>query len=165
MGPQMKKQISENFGGKLRVRVCGILVNENGVLMVRHKGLSRAGYLWIPPGGGLSFGQSAIECLEREFREETGLTIEVEEFLFVNEFHNTPLHAIELFFKVKKTGGRLGRGYDPELAPTGQIIEEVRYFGHTDIEQERGPQLHSIFRNISRPEQLLNLKGYFQNWK
>ena len=48
--PQMKKEISENFGGSLRVRVCGILVNEQGVLMVRHKGLSSEGYFWIPPG-------------------------------------------------------------------------------------------------------------------
>jgi 8-oxo-dGTP diphosphatase len=161
----MKKQIAENFGGALRLRACGILVNEHGVLMVRHQGLTVAGYLWAPPGGGMSFGQSARECLEREFYEETGLIITVGEFLFVNEFHASPLHALELFFKVQQTGGHLKTGYDPELGPDHQIIDDVKYFQQNDIEEEQGPQLHSIFRQIIHPKQLLNLKGYFQNWK
>lgn len=161
----MKKQIAENFGGALRLRACGLLVNEQGVLMVRHQGLSDAGYLWAPPGGGMLFGKSVHECLEREFLEETGLQITVEEFLFVNEFHAAPLHAIELFFKVQQTGGRLITGYDPELDPDKQIIEEVKYFQQNDIEDEQGPQLHSIFNKISHPHQLLYLNGYFQNLK
>lgn len=163
--PQMKKEISENFGGSLRVRVCGILVNEQGVLMVRHKGLSSEGYFWIPPGGGMTFGQSAVDCLKKEFLEETGLIISVEEFMFVNEFQGPPLHAVELFFKVKQSGGQLTVGYDPEFGPEDQIIEAVQFFTQKDIEREQGPQIHSIFNKVRNPEQLLNLKGYFQNWK
>lgn len=133
--------------------------------MVRHRGLTAAGYLWAPPGGGMLFGKSAHECLEREFLEETGLLVKVEEFLFVNEFHAAPLHALELFFKVQQTGGHLKIGYDPELGPDNQIIDKVRYFQQNDIEDEQGPQLHSIFQKISHPQQLLYLNGYFQNWK
>ena len=161
----MKKEIAENFGGNLRVRVCGILIKDNRVLMVRHKGLSASGTFWAPPGGGMKFGLSSSECLKNEFREETGLIIEVEELLFVNEFHMHPLHAIELYFKVKQTGGRLITGYDPELKPDQQIIDKVQFFSNKDIQQHQGPQIHSIFHHVTRPEQLLNLKGYFQNWK
>ena len=161
----MKKEIIENFGGNLRVRVCGILIEDNQVLMVKHRGLSEAGYLWAPPGGGLNFGQKTADCLINEFQEETGLDIEVLDLLFVNEYHNHPLHAIELFFEVQRTGGRITKGYDPELATNEQIIEEVRFFSEKDIQKHRGPQIHSIFHHVTRLEQLLNLKGYFQNWK
>jgi len=161
----MKKEITENLGGTLRVRVCGILIQPQGVLMVRHRGLSSAGYLWSPPGGGLDFGRSASDCLEAEFLEETGLVISVEEFLFANEFYQHPLHAVELFFKVSQTGGKLRTGYDPEFKPEHQIIDEVRFFSEKDILREQGPQIHSIFQKVAHPEQLLNLKGYFHNSK
>ena len=161
----MKQEIIENFGDVLRVRVCGILINKQGLLMVRHRGLTTAGYFWSPPGGGMKFGQSAADCLKQEFREETGLQISVGKLLFVNEFHNVPLHAVELFFLVKQTGGKLTTGFDPEMSPEGQIIEEVRYFKQEDFEKENGPQLHTVLRNIGAPEQVLNLKGYFHNWK
>ncbi len=161
----MEKEIIKNFADKLRLRVCGILKTEQGVLMIRHRGLSRAGYFWSPPGGGLSFGQSVTDCLKQEFLEETGLRITVENFLFVNEFFNHPLHAVELFFRVKQTGGDLCKGFDPEMSPEGQIIEAVKYFNADDLREHNGPQLHAVFRNLSAPEQVLNLKGYFHNWK
>ena len=163
--PQMKKEIIENFGKTLRVRVCGILIKKEMVLMVKHKGLTSAGYLWAPPGGGMTFGQSAHHCLKKEFLEETGLVVAIKELLFINEFHDNPFHAIELFFRVELTEGQLKTGYDPELEPNQQIIQEVKYFGQKDIADQRGPQLHSIFSEISHPSQLLNLNGYFRNWK
>ena len=161
----MKKEIIENFGGTLRVRVCGILINSQGLLMVRHQGLSSTGYLWSPPGGGMKFGQSVTDCLKQEFLEETGLKISVNELLFVNEFQGAPFHAVELFFLVEQTGGELTIGYDPELSSDQQMIDEVRYFKQADFEEHRGPHLHAVFRNIRAPEQVLNLKGYFHNWK
>ncbi|GJM27806.1 MAG: hypothetical protein DHS20C17_04410 [Cyclobacteriaceae bacterium] len=161
----MREEIIENFGGKLRVRICGILVNQQGVLMVRHQGLSSMGYFWAPPGGGMSFGMSASETLINEFQEETGLSIAVGELIFIHEFHQIPLHALELFFKVEQIGGELKTGIDPEMKPDQQIIDRVQYFNSDDIAKHKGPQLHPSFNKIKRPEQLLNLKGYFQNWK
>ena len=161
----MRKEIAEKFGGKLRVRVNGILMRENQLLMVKHRGLGELGYFWSPPGGGVSFGQSLTGSLEREFLEETGLHVNVEKFLFVYEFHHSPLHAVELFFEVTQTGGTLGVGYDPELEEGSQIIEDVKYWGIDDFRAENGPQLHSVFQNIQQVEELLKLRGYFQNWK
>ena len=161
----MEHEIREKFGDRLRVRVSGILVDQNRVLMVRHQGLSNAGYFWAPPGGGMTFGQSATECLKREFREETGLVISVGDFLFANEYLDPPLHAVELFFKVTKTGGEIRVGIDPELPADRQIINKVCYFKASDLKEQKGPQLHSVFRNIQQPEHLLNLKGYFHNSK
>jgi len=159
------KEIRENFGERLRLRVSGILIEAEEVLMVRHKGLSEAGFFWSPPGGEVNFGESLRDALAKEFLEETGLEIAVEEFLFVNEFYHHPLHAVEVFFRVKKTGGTLQVGFDPELPGDRQIIDEVRFFNSTDLVKHQGAQIHSIFKNIEHPKHLLNLKGYFQNWK
>jgi 8-oxo-dGTP diphosphatase len=157
----MKKEIIEIFGGVLRVRVCGLLVDDNGLLLVRHQGLNASGIFWSPPGGGMEFGQSAQECLKREFLEETGLEISVSDLLFIHELNRPPLHAVELFFEVKRTGGKLATGYDPELEAHEQIINEVRYFKSVDFQKVKAGQLHAVLSNIRAPEQVLNLKGYF----
>src|SRR5205814_2113551 len=88
----------EIFGNKLRVRVCGICIKDQTILLIKHKYLGPKNELWAPPGGGLNFGENARTSLEREFKEETGLNVRVEDFLFIHEFLNPPLHAIELFF-------------------------------------------------------------------
>lgn len=160
----MKNEIREKFGGRLRIRVSGILFRDDKVLMIKHRGLTSRGYLWSPPGGGAFYQSSLQENLQREFLEETGLEVEVNDFLFINEFHKEPLHAIEFFFRVRHVGGVLIKGNDPELSTEQQMIEEVRFFGIDDFRKENGPQIHSVFRNLQETEEILKMKGYFQNW-
>lgn len=161
----MEKEIKEKFGGRLRVRVCGILIEQDQLLLIKHRGLGSQGYLWLPPGGGVDFGSSLTDNLKREFKEETGLEIKVDELLFVYEFHHSPLHAVEIFFKVGRTGGTLSKGIDPELDKENQIIEEVRFVGAADLEVMNKERLHSALVNIEQPSDILNMEGYFQNWK
>ncbi len=94
--------------------------------MVNHNSLT-AGDFWAPPGGGINFGERAKVCLQREFLEETGLTVEIGDFLFAAEFINPPLHAVELFFKVAFVSGDLIRGSDPEMKPEQQIIQDAKF--------------------------------------
>jgi len=132
-GSSMEKKIIEHFGNRLRVRVCGILEEDDRILLVRHHALGPKGVLWAPPGGGMKFGSNAEQNLIREFKEETGLDISVEEFLMVHEFLSSPLHAIELFFRVKRTGGELILGHDPEMGIGDQIIKEIRFVPITEL--------------------------------
>ena len=60
------ENIVKHFGNRLRVRVNGILIENERILMVKHVGLGETGYLWAPPGGGIEFGTSAPQNLERE---------------------------------------------------------------------------------------------------
>lgn len=98
----INNEIVSSFGNKLRIRVCGICIEENKILLVRHHSIGQSGILWAPPGGGMVYGETSEAALVREFVEETGLDIQVEHFLCVNEYLTPPLHAIELFFMVKK---------------------------------------------------------------
>lgn len=127
----MKDIIHTTFGGKVRVRACGILIKEDAVLLLKHEGVGKKGYLWAPPGGGVEFGESIKKTIVREFKEECNLTITVGEFILFNEFIAPPLHAIELFFKVSYVEGDLKIGNDPELI--GKSLSDFHYFSKEEI--------------------------------
>ena len=85
-----------------RVRVAGILIEDDRILLIEHTKNNRK--FWLVPGGGVDWGESAAEALIREFKEETSLDIEVEKFLFISETiaPDKQKHVINLYFKIKK---------------------------------------------------------------
>ena len=125
--------------------------------MVNHRGLQDTDF-WAPPGGGLDFGESASDRLEKEFLEETGLSVTTGNFLFGCEFIRDPLHAIELFFETAVTSGTLQKGDDPELS----VIQEVRFMSPTEIMQIPSRSLHGIFGLVPTPADLKTLNGFFR---
>ncbi len=141
----MTNQVHEFYGNRLRVRACGLCVIDNDLLLVNHQHLGDENF-WAPPGGGIEFGEQIEQCLVREFREETGLEIGPKEFLFTTEFISHPLHAIELFFRVEKTGGTLKSGRDPEMKD--QIIRDVRFMSWSDLKSRNPGSLHGIFKKV-----------------
>lgn len=117
--------------------------------------------MWAPPGGGIDFGESAEEALKREFLEETGLKIEVKEFLFVFELINKKHHAIELFYKVESIEGKLSLGEDPEFSKSAQIMVEASFLSYDEISRMDPKLLHGIFSDAKAPEKALELRGLF----
>ncbi|MFT4033080.1 MAG: NUDIX hydrolase [Siphonobacter sp.] len=150
--------VLEQFGGYIRVRVCGIAVQDNRVLLIRHKALFGEGVFWAPPGGSLEYGESIHEALKREFLEETHLHIRVGEFLYINEFIRSPLHTLEVFFRVYVESGELSLGYDPEFQ--NQIMEEIAWVSWEELKTLPLDEVHSFFHLSEQLETLLQLKGY-----
>ena len=158
----MNDAIKSTYGNKVRVRVCGICVEDDALLLVNHGSLNDKDALWIPPGGGIEPGEAAEVTLKREFREETGLQIEVGEFLFVNEFIQPPLHAVELFFRVDILDGALIQGTDPELDAGNQIIKNVEFVTFQKLAVMENEILHNALHSLESLESLLNMRGYFK---
>jgi 8-oxo-dGTP diphosphatase len=158
----MEKKIIKKFGNRLRIRVCGILVEKDRILLVKHRSLGDKGTLWAPPGGGMDYGTSAIQNLIREFREETGLFIRVGQFLFTHEFLRPPLHAVELFFEVKSMGGKLKKGKDPEMQKEEQIIEEVRFVPFVDLIKMDRSTLHQVLWDCDSYTDISGKSGYIK---
>jgi 8-oxo-dGTP diphosphatase len=156
----MTSVVQNTFGNQIRVRVCGICLEAERILLINQSGL-REGNFWSLPGGGLQVGESAEACLKREFLEETGLIVEISDFLFVCEFIKNPLHAIEVYFRVYPKRGTLAKGIDPELGDN-QIIEAVRYFDEVEIQQLNANELHGIFEKAKDPFKIVDLRGYFK---
>ncbi len=155
-------KIIEVFGNRLRVRVCGICIQNDKILLIKHLYLGN-GYLWSPPGGGMQYGEKIEDALRREFAEETGLQISVGRFLFVHEFLAPPLHAVELFFEVipQTNPHQLIIGKDPELPYSSQLIDAVKYLSIKDIQAEAPAHLHQILKGCNSLDDLLETKGYY----
>lgn len=83
--------------------------------------------IWTPPGGGLQFGEPITDCLKREFKEETNLSVKVGSLVHVNELVRKPHHAIECYFEVTQTRGEEKLGKDPELTWDRQLLHDLQW--------------------------------------
>lgn len=146
-----RRKVETFYGGKLRVRICGLLRREDGALLCAlHQGVGELGRLWVPPGGGLNFGEKFEECLQREFLEETGLKVAVGALHSVHEFVKPPLHAVELFYHVTaSTEHAPVLGSDPEWpADQPPVISELAWVATNDLTDSR--LYHAVVHQILR---------------
>ncbi len=147
--------------GKTRARVCGLLIKDNSILLLKHEGLGPEGFIWSPPGGGIEFDETAEEALIREFKEEVSLEIEVDDFLFVNEYFDKRLHAIELFFSVTYVSGVMKLGSDPEYSEENQIITEAKFLPYDKLDIMTPSHKHNAFRFCRNSQGIINLRGFY----
>jgi 8-oxo-dGTP diphosphatase len=85
----------------------GVLVIENGrVLLGKRKGSHGAG-TWSAPGGHLEYGESIENCAEREVLEETGISIrDLQYGPFTNNvFESEQKHYVTVFVLAKRGSG------------------------------------------------------------
>lgn len=158
-----KETIEGLYGQRLRLRVCGLLIEDDRLLLIRHAHLGPSDVLWAPPGGGVDFGETMEDALIREFREETGLEVRVVSQAFTHEFLEPPLHAIELFFWVEQIGGELVAGTDPEMGSGPQLIQEVRFHNWAELKNVPPDALHGGLHNMTSFEALRERSGLWRN--
>ena len=147
----LKDEIIKTYGDRVRIRVCGILIEDDKILLTKQLLNNSNNYFWSPPGGGIEFGESIEECLKREFLEETGLIVSVKDFITINEHLQPPLHSIELFYNVEKLSGTLILGNDPELPKNKQSIRKCVFYEVDKMKNEKENEFHPIlFQLISK---------------
>jgi len=97
------------------VRVYGVLIDSNRLLVSdeKHRDVSFTKL----PGGGLHFGEGTVDCLKREFLEETGLEIEIVSHFYTVDFFqpsafNPQQQVISIYYVVKPSQMLI---HDPSL--------------------------------------------------
>lgn len=121
------------YSGKLRIRVAGLLIKDGKLLLVKLKSPISNQDIWTPPGGGVEFGESMHKALQREYAEETSMTITVRKLAHINELIEHPFHAIEFFFWVEAIKGKMKLGFDPEHDSNFQLLKEIEFVKLSEI--------------------------------
>jgi len=107
-------------------RISVVVVDGNKILLVRHRKGNRQ--YWVLPGGRLEYGETFQECGVRELKEETGLDVEVQGFLFLSEAiaPDRSRHIVNIYLCARVTGGTMRIGNEPVLAGVDFVpLEEL----------------------------------------
>lgn len=99
----------------VRVRVGGILIENDTVLLIAHK---KDGQIyWLLPGGGLEFGESLEEALIREFKEELNIDIKLNSLAMVCDSIDPSgeRHILNICFNCSFVSGEYSLGNDERL--------------------------------------------------
>jgi 8-oxo-dGTP diphosphatase len=71
--------------GRFNIRIYGVLIDERKRVLVSDEYI-RGSFFTKFPGGGLEFGEGTRDCLKREFKEETGLDVEIGDHIYTTDF-------------------------------------------------------------------------------
>nr|WP_272491731.1 NUDIX domain-containing protein [Natronogracilivirga saccharolytica] len=155
--------VDDDIRNRVRVRVNGLVVRDQALLMVNLHSPVTNELIWMPPGGGLGFGETLHGALVREIKEETGVTVEAGPLWYLQEVHATGIHAVEFYFFCHYKAGEPVAGVDPEYSKEQQIIRGADFIpfdrlGRSDIFPE---YLRNGFaEDLSDPERQKELPGF-----
>ncbi len=67
------------------IRVYGLVVNDDHELLLSYERINNYSFTKFP-GGGLQLGEGTAHCIQREFKEELSLSIDVVKLFYVTDF-------------------------------------------------------------------------------
>ncbi len=99
----------------IRIRVAGLILENDKILLIAHK--KNGEIYWLLPGGGVDYGESLIEALEREFQEELNIKIKTQSVALISDSIDPSgdRHVLNICFYCSIDDGELRLGIDERL--------------------------------------------------
>ena len=88
------------------ISAASLVVKNERLLLVHHREEGKYNF-WVPPGGSLKGSESIFDCARRETLEETGLNVELDSILYIQEFWEPDYHFVKFFILASSAGGEL----------------------------------------------------------
>ncbi|MFW5800315.1 MAG: NUDIX domain-containing protein [Spirochaetota bacterium] len=110
----------------IRVRATGIVIENDSILLIKYD--DDNGIHYNLPGGGVQEGESIIQALKRELKEEADIDIDAGSLVFTTEYIGK-IHNLALFFECKLKEGSYPRM--PETRDDFQI--DVEWVHHSKL--------------------------------
>jgi ADP-ribose pyrophosphatase YjhB (NUDIX family) len=129
--------------------VAAVVTESDRVLLVRHE--KEGTSYWLLPGGGVEFGETLEQALEREVREETGLSVRVGNLLLVNDTipSDRHRHILHLTFCAEVLGGTLVTHTDERLR--GAQYRPLSELTTGDLRPDIGTELAAVLKEDQTP--------------
>lgn len=89
----------------LQVRVTGILIEDERILLVKQSVSAERG--WSLPGGRVEQGETLEEAMVREMVEETGLTTKVKKLLYLCDKPDSSPSLLHITFLLERLEGEI----------------------------------------------------------
>jgi 8-oxo-dGTP diphosphatase len=98
-------------------RVRGIIIDDGKIVLIERVKGDNTYYIF--PGGGVEEGETILQALHREMKEELGVEISVGEHFaeYRHKSHDGEEEVVHDFYLCKEIGGTFGAGDGPEYQP------------------------------------------------
>ena len=130
-----EKSVHQDIRKNVRVRVNGLVVKDHSLLMVNLHSPVTSDLIWMPPGGGVTFGETLSGALVREVVEETGIDVDTGPLWYLHEVRSKDIHAVEFYFYCEYKRGDPLTGVDPEYGEEHQIIDDVAFIPFDSLDR------------------------------
>jgi len=127
---RLRNKMPPDHSANKRPRVgSAVLVQHGEKFLLGKRNKKNANGMWVIPGGGIEWGESAYDAGKREIKEETNLDIEIKRFLGVKEIIAThaDYHTVVFFHLAEPT--------NPEELQSSDDVSEVGFFTIDEIRQ------------------------------
>lgn len=123
--------------GRFNIRAYGIWINAKAEVLLSREIIDGQRVTKFP-GGGLQFGEGLIECLQREWLEETGMIMEV-----IRHYYTTDYYQPSAFREDEQVMSIYYLVRSPEEPGVVHSLEEEQRFEWVPLERLQ-PQLFSL---------------------
>lgn len=130
---------------------AAVIINQNRILTAKRLPLGNNANQWEFPGGKMELGEDPRSCLERELKEELGITVDVHRVLDVVSEVNQEQQLVIIYFHCRIRAGE----------PAPLQCQEVKWTGPEEIDRlDKSPADERFWKSIKTSPELLDLLSF-----